>query len=283
LLWYRLLPNETLGPGVLLLVLLYTVPLLVLIAWWMVSKRWKLDAWQKLAVWGALTGFFVAGLIISTKIGGGGDLHNLDMYLMTLMLVVALGLTHLSNSGEKWEWPAWAVGIVVLLILFPVYRFTPMSPTATTGGSLGLADNSQVQRVLSTIRNEVEHASQKGEVLFMDQRQLLTFGYIPAIPFVPEYEKKYMMDQAMANNAIYFQPYYRHLANKRFSLIVTEVLRSKLKSDLGGPFSEENDAFVTWVSNPTLCFYEPIYTSKETNIMLLIPRLNPDGCDTYLK
>jgi hypothetical protein len=279
LLWYRLLPNDTLGPGVLLLVLLYTGPLLVLIAWWILSKRWKLDVWQTLAVWGALIGFFAVGLVISTKIGGGGDLHNLDMYLVTLMLVVALGATHISSVGEKWRWPTWAVSLVVVLILLPIYQYTPMS----AGGSRVLADDATVQDVLSTIRTEVETASQTGEVLFMDQRQLLTFGYIPAIPFVPEYEKKYMMDQAMANNAKYFETYYQDLANNRFTLIVTEVLRSKLKSDLGGPFSEENDAFVTWVSNPTLCFYEPIYTSKETNIMLLIPRLNPDGCDTYLK
>jgi len=281
LLWYRLLPNDTLGPGVFLLVLLYTGPLLVFIAWWMFTKQWKLDIWQKLAVWGALLGFFAVGLVISTKIGGGGDLHNLDMYLVTLMLVVALGLTAISNSPEKIRLPAWAVSLVVLLVLLPIYQYTPMR-AAGSGGS-GLVDDATVQEVLSTLRIEVETASQSGKVLFMDQRQLLTFGYIRPVPFVPEYEKKYMMDQAMANNAEYFQPYYQDLAKKRFALIVTEVLRSKLKSDLGGPFSEENDAFVTWVSNPTLCFYEPIYTSKETNIMLLVPKSNPEGCEEYLK
>ena len=281
LLWYRLLPNDTLGPGVLLLVLLYTGPLLILLGWWMLSKYWKLDVWQALAVWGALAGFFGVGLVISTKIGGGGDLHNLDMYLVTLMLVVALGATYLSKSGEKREWSAWAVSLVVLLALLPVYPYTPLK--AGAGEGMALADEATVQEVLSTIQAEVEIASQTGEVLFMDQRQLLTFGYVPAIPFVPEYEKKYMMDQAMANNAEYFQPYYRDLSNKRFSLIVTEILRRKLKSETGSRFGEENDAFVTWVSNPTLCFYEPVYTSKETGIMLLVPRSNPKDCDRYFE
>ena len=282
LLWYRLLPNPTLGPGVLLLVLLYTSPLLIFIAWWMYTKRWKLDIWQKLAAWGALTGFFTVGLIVSTKIGGGGDLHNLDMYLVTLMLVFALGLTEVSKSTEKIYLPVWAIGLITLLILFPVYKYIPITPSTGESGRLGFADRDTVQKVLSTIQSEVETASQNGEVLFMDQRQLLTFGYVLPIPLVPEYEKKYMMDQAMANNAAYFQPYYQDLANKRFTLIVTEILRMKRKSEMGGRFGEENDAFVNWVSNPTLCFYKPIYTSSETNIMLLVPKSNPKGCEEYL-
>jgi len=34
----------------------------------------------------------------------------------------------------------------------------------------------------------------------MDQRQLLTFGYVPKIPLVDDYEKKYMMDTAMTGD-----------------------------------------------------------------------------------
>ncbi|MFT3892231.1 MAG: hypothetical protein QM730_11410 [Anaerolineales bacterium] len=279
LLWYRLLPNGTLGPGVLLLVLLYTGPLLLILAWWMYSRQWKLDIWQKLAVWGVLVGFFAVGIVISTKIGGGGDLHNLDMYLVTLMLVVALGLTEVSKHTENMHMPVWATSMFMLFMLFSIYLRTPVSAYQSTG-----ANNATTQNVLSTIRTDVETASQKGEVLFMDQRQLLTFGYLPAVPFVPEYEKKYMMDQAMANNAEYFKPYYQDLARQRFSLIVTEILQSDLKTDLSGPFSEENDAFVKWVSNPTQCFYEPIYVSKETNIMLMVPKQDTSRCAAkYLK
>jgi hypothetical protein len=219
--------------------------------------------------------------VISTKIGGGGDLHNLDMYLVTLMIVAVLGFMEVSRNIDGKPLPAWAVGLVVLLILLPVYPYTPLNPSAN--GHVEYANAATTQHVLSRVRKEVEAAAQTGEVLFMDQRQLVTFGYMPAIPFVPEYEKKYMMDQAMAGNATYFKHYYQDLAGKRFTLIVTEVLRSKLKSDMGGPFSEENDAFVTWVSNPTLCFYKPLYTSKETGVMLLVPRTNTTKCEEYLK
>ncbi len=282
LLWYRLLPNNTLGAGVLFLALLYTGPLLILLAWWIFSGKWKLDWIQKTAIVGALSGFLAAGLVISTKIGGGGDLHNLDMYLVILILIVVLGLTAISQSQEQLQWPPWASVLVVILVLFPVFQFTPLSPNATNSSRLGLPPADQVELTLSTIQVEVDRAAQQGEVLFMDQRQLLTFGYVSQIPFVPDYEKKYVMDQALASNATYFQPYYQDLANKRFALIVTEPLKVNLKG-AGGVFSEENDLWVKWVSEPTLCFYEPIFTDKAVGIQLLAPRENPTGCEKFLE
>jgi hypothetical protein len=283
LLWYRLLPNNTLGPGVLFLALMYTLPLLIILAWWMISRRSQFDWIQKLAIWGALTGFFVIGLVISTKIGGGGDLHNLDMFLITLLVVIVLWLMSLDINSAQMRWPTWIVGLGLYLIFWVTYPFTPLSPSSNYNPFLELPKENDVAKVLSTTQNEVAKYAKSGEVLFMDQRQLLVFGYIPAIPFIPEYEKKYMMDQAMANNAAYFQPYYHDLAKRRFALIVTEPLKTRRREDLGGPFSEENDDWVLWVSNPTLCFYEPIYVSTDVNVELLVPKQNPVGCEEYLK
>lgn len=281
LLWYRLLPNDTLGPGILFLALRYMLPLLIMLAWWTFSQHWQLDWIQKLAIWSVLIGFFAIGLVISTKIGGGGDLHNLDMFLITLIVVAVLWLT--THNTSQIKWPVWTVGLFCLLMFWVVYPFTPLHPEAALHPRLNLPDQKKVSEAFSVVRDETAKFAQLGEVLFMDHRQLLTFGYIPAVPFVPEYEKKYMMDQAMGNNASYFEAYYHDLSQKRFALIVTEPLRTTLKEDLGGPFSEENDAWIIWVSNPTLCFYEPIYLSKEVNVELLVPKQNPVGCEQYLK
>jgi len=283
LLWYRLLPNNTLGPGVLFLALRYTLPLLIILAWWMLSRRWLLDWVQRTAIWGVLIGFFAIGLVISTKIGGGGDLHNLDMYLMTLLVVIVLGFMALDLTSVQIQWPSWAVGLILYSIFWVVYPFTPLYPRSDYHPSLELPKDNQVAEALSTTQSEVAKFAKSGEVLFMDQRQLLAFGYILPIPFIPEYEKKYMMDQAMGNNSSYFQPYYHDLAKQRFALIVTEPLKTRRREDLGGPFSEENDAWVLWVSNPTLCFYEPIYLSTDVNVELLVPKQNPVGCEQYLK
>ena len=283
LLWYRLLPNDTLGPGVLFLALRYTLPLWIILGWWILSSRAQWDWVQKLAISGALIGFFAIGLVISTKIGGGGDLHNLDMFLVTLLVVTVLWLTSLDLSSLQIRWPAWAVGLIAFLIFWVVYPFTPLHPGSDHHPRLDLANEKKVSEAFSAVSDDVAKFARSGEVLFMDHRQLLTFNYLPAIPFVPEYEKKYMMDQAMANNAGYFQAYYQDLAKGRFALIVTEPLRTKRREELGGPFSEENDAWVLWVSNPTLCFYEPLYVSTDVNIELLVPKQDPLGCEQYLE
>jgi hypothetical protein len=180
------------------------------------------------------------------------------------------------------RWSSSALILLCLLAVLPVYPFTPFHPSAGSHAWLDLPTREDTDKALKVINDAVENYSQAGEILFMDQRQLLTFGYVKAIPFVPEYEKKYMMDQALASNENYFRPYYQDLANKRFALIVTEPLKVDLKEE-GGVFSEENDLWVKWVSAPTLCFYEQIHTDKTVGIALLVPRANAVGCEKYLK
>ncbi len=283
LLWYRLFPNQTYSLGIIFGTLIVTGPLLILLGWWMASRRWKLDWLQMLAIWVGLSGFLGAGLVVSTKIGGGGDLHNLDMYLITLTFVFALGVYSMWKAGRfnLAAWPFWIQAVLswsLVMIVFPFSPFARPSPPAT----LDLPPAVEVQQTLQTIRAQVAQAGQTGQVLFMDERQLLTFGYIQGIPLIPEYEKKYLMDQSLASNAEYFHRYYVDLSQKRFALIVTEPLKRNVKSQDNGPFSDENDAWVKWVSDPTLCFYRPIFTDAGNRVQLLVPRPSTDGCNQFL-
>lgn len=284
LLWYRLLPNPTYQLGVGPATLLTTGPLLIIIAWWFLSKRWRTDWLQKLAVFGALAGFLVVGLIISAKIGGGGDLHNLDMYLAALILITTLGLMTLLHHDQLQpeKWPLGIQAMLCILLIVPAISFTPFSSYAGSSSTSGLPAPAKISQTLDTIRSEVARAAPNGDVLFMDQRQLIAFGYINSVPFVPDYEKKYMMDQAMGSNSSYFKQYYQDLARRRFTLIVTEPLRVKLQGAENAPFSEENDAWVRWVSRPTLCFYKPIFTDPQNNVQLLVPQASTDACNKYL-
>jgi hypothetical protein len=134
-----------------------------------------------------------------------------------------------------------------------------------------------VYDALDKIKNQVYQAEKKGEVLFIDQRQLLTFGYIEDIPLIPEYEKKYLMDQAMAGNRPYFEKFYEDLRNHRFSLIVSEPLNTNYQDQDEG-FSEENNAWVKWVSEPLLCYYEPMKKYREVKIQLFVPRTETLEC-----
>lgn len=279
LLWYRLLPNPTYPVGVLFGSLLTAGPVVALLIWMIVSKRWKLDWLQLVGVWGALGALFAIGLVVSSKIGGGGDLHNLDMYLVSLVTVA--GISAMQNRlDEIASWGFLPRAMLVVVLFLPVYQFTPFVPGAASHPYLSVPDEKDARVVLSEIQKQVADASGRGEVLFMDQRQLLTFGYIRNVPFVPEYEKKYMMDQAMGSNLPYFELYYRDLANKRFDLIVTEILTTNYQTSAN--FSEENNSWVKWVSKATLCFYEPLAIYKDENIELLVPKESPVGCEIYL-
>jgi hypothetical protein len=207
------------------------------------------------------------GLIVSIKIGGGSNLHNLDMFILTLVFVSIIAISQTQNKIQSINinYMHWLSVVIVILMVLPGW-FTFRSHTSTP------IINSEIEnKALEIIKHEVNMANRNGEVLFIDQRQLLTFGYIKNIPLVPDYEKKYMMDQALVNNIEYFDHFYTDLANKRFSLIISDYQKDNIQLQIEA-FSEENNAYVMWVSRPILKYYEPIVTIKPLGIELLIPK-----------
>ncbi len=304
LLWYRLLPNDTYPEGILGGLLIAILPLSILLIYLLYKKHWQPSLWQKLAMLASLLVFLAIGLVISTKIGGGNNLHNLDMFLITLLFVTAIAWR---NGGSQWfdkssKAPLWLKTTLILLLVLPAYSFVmglspnlALSPNEllqvevltnynklTDAPIKSLPSDEEIQIALDAISTSAEFLDTKGEVLFIDLRQLLTFGYVPKIRLVPEYEKKRLMNEAMSGNTDYFAPYYQDLADHRFSLIITEPLKVALKNEEGS-FAEEGDAWTIWVAEPTLCFYKPIETFKSVYVQLLIPRQEPLDCSAYLK
>jgi hypothetical protein len=80
---------------------------------------------------------------------------------------------------------------------------------------------------------------------------------------------------------VYFQDFYQDLADQRFSLIISEPLRTPAQ-DSSFQFGEENNAWVKWVSIPLLCYYEELDTLKTVKVQLLIPKPNPEDCSAAL-
>ncbi len=270
LLWYRLFPNPTYPEGVLGALLMAAVPLGLLLAWQALSRRWKLDGWQALAYTAGCLAVLGGGLVASVKIGGGNNLHNLDMFLVSLVFLAGLALRGKSEAALG-GWPFLARSLLVVALLLPAWT------TIRTSGVLNLPTAESTRKALEVIRSQAAAAQQTGQVLFIDQRQLLTFGYVRGVDLVPEYEKKYMMDQAMASDAEYFAGFYRDLAAQRFSLIVSDMQFTLLK-DGTYAFGEENNAWVNWVAKPLLCYYTPLRTMQNVDIQLLVPNPNPVGC-----
>ncbi len=275
LIWSRLLPNPTYPEGILLGLLLAIGPVIMLLVLSSLRTRWHLDIWQKMVLWIGLLAFLVVGLIVSVKIGGGSNLHNLDMFLIGLLFTLGLA----SEEG-LFEWlhghtrpPALFLTLLILATLIPASR------EMMSAAPRNLPSVEKVNEALEAIREAISNSQPGGEVLFIDQRQLLTFGQVPRVPLVVEYEKKYLLDQAMADNAAYFAPFFKDMATHRFAVIISEPLWIKYQGE-GYQFGSENDAWVKWVSVPVLCHYQPVETFLDVGIQILIPResmLNEPG------
>ncbi len=277
LLWSRLWPNPTYPQGIVFGLLLAVGPMLLLWVLWYRRKLWSFPRSVALVVSGSLLYFLVVGVIASLKIGGGNNLHNLDMLFIGLLFVAWL-LWQQPGVAEWWQSARWSgLERAVLLAAVVIPMFAPLNTPPRE-----FPPREQWEPVLQRLQQEVRRAqAQGGEILFMDQRQLLTFGFVPAVPLVPEYEKKYMMDKAMAGDAAYFARYYHDLAQGRFALIVSDPFHIYYEG--GKNFSEENNAWMKWVVEPTLCFYRPLVYFKRPSVGLLVPRDEPQlGCLTRL-
>ncbi len=267
LVWERLWPNNTYHPGIVLGFLWAFIPLaLVLIALWR-TRNWRGNWLQLVGVLFPGLAFWGVGMIASTKIGGGSNLHNLDMFWIFMVLVAGWALKNLLQRN-----PAWLPARPAMLAFFCLALTGPTSYAAQYNAALSLPPQQIIDHSLEIIRTETAKALERGPVLYMDQRQLLTFDFVQNVPLMPEYEKKYLMDQAMEGNPKYFERFYQDLAAHRFTLIVSEPLRANYISEgADRNFSDENNAWVKWVSEPVLKYYRPLVTMDEVGVQLLVP------------
>jgi hypothetical protein len=254
---------------------------------WGTARAWKRDSrfgypvhpirW--LGVAGAMGVFFAGGLIVSAKIGGGSNLHNMDGYLALLLVAgvyAVFGKVKLEpGTGDKLPKSAngvrvqtshaWLVGLVILIpVLFALevgrsYDYDFM-PTAN-----------KTRKALESIQEMVAEATASGgEVLFISERQLVTFGLVEA-GLVENYEKIFLMEMAMANHPEYLGQFEEDLRAHRFALIVTVPLQANVQ-DMEDQFGEENNAWVAHVNIPLACYYQQKDRLKEVRVEVLEPR-----------
>jgi hypothetical protein len=281
LLWYRLLPNPTYPLGVLPGAILVCLPMIALLYIRLKTGPGSYH-WLRLAGIGAmLLVLFAGGLVVSTKIGGGSNLHNLDAFLALLMVVLAYVYFEKQapeNDGEKvsgepqhnrWisAWQAMAFGLVLLVSIYP---------NLAVGEPLELPPTVEIEQAVHRIVQAVDPAATNGgEVLFIAERQLLTFGLVSGVKLIPDYERVFLMEMAMAGNPNYLSRFHQELKSHRFAVIISEPLFTRYK----GPqesFGEENDAWVHNVSEPVLCYYEIDRTLRTVSVQILIPREKPE-------
>ncbi len=264
LLWYRLLPNDTYAFGVLPGILLVTLPA----AAYLYHLRAQIAALHPLRLWGLivmLVVLFAGGLVVSVKIGGGGDLHNMDAYLVLLALIVLYfvgGRVALDGGGSNEFQPSPAY--MLLLALVPVgLAFLKVTPPIHYDAVLASQD-------LSSLGRNMQHYARSGPVLFMYERHLLTFRLVPEVPLANDYEVVTLMEMAISGNQPYLEGFYRDIDSHRFAAV---LMRKSNLAVNAGDFVEENNAWNRLVAYPLSCEYEPALTLESSNIQVLVPRM----------
>ncbi len=291
LLWHRLLPNATFPPGILPAIIVVSLPMVLVALGIIWVRRSDHRYWQDfnplrlVGLLGMLAVYFAGGVIVSLKIGGGSNLHNLDAYMVILLVIAGyflfrraipdrLMVAPAADSEPTQAKPArtsklvdW--GLALALLITSIYTLDSRPPAA--GGS---SDPQVISQNLEIIAKAAQDARQKGgEVLFLSNRQFLTFHNID-VPLIPEYERVFLMEVAMAGDPVYLGHLYNDLQSQRFALIVSEPL-SREEKDGRMNFGIENNAWVKNVSRYILCYYEPTQTLKDVQVQLLVPSPTP--------
>jgi hypothetical protein len=271
LLVYRLLPNRTFPLGILGAVGLASLPILLMVWRWITSGARGLSADRWIPVDAMLGVLLVGGVIVSLKIGGGSNLHNLDAYLI-LLLVLGAYVYFGRAAGSDPARPGLHWGEHALLVAIPLFFVLSTGTRALT------LDRQFGSRVVAQIQEQID-ALQTPEptVLFISERQLLTFGDVDRLELVPDYEKVFLMEMAMSGTRSYLDRFHSALRDHRYDLIVSEPLKIQVQGR-SHAFGEENDAWVREVSEPALCFYEPVLTIEEAAVQILVPRTTPTPC-----
>jgi len=290
LLWYRLFPNPTYPLGIFLASWIVIFPMSLLLSTRFAQSRNAVHLWRWLSMVGILVGLYLGGLVVSVKIGGGSNLHNLDAFwtgfgvvfvaLMTQNLTLDAPLSDLASHSwriESFFNEPWLKAALFGVLTFPsLFLLSSIAPFLRP-------DWTVTEKAIRRLQGLIRELPAGQEVLFISERQLLTFGYLRGVSLVPDYERVFLMEMAMANNQAYLQQFYRELRAHRFALIVNEPLYTTAKGSLVR-FGEENDAWVERVSKPLLCYYKPIQQARMllmgVEIQVLEPRAKPaEGCD----
>ena len=277
LLWYRLLPNESYAFGILPAALFVPLPMWIVLYQQFRSRRADWHPVRIFFILAALLALFLGGLIVSLKIGGGADLHNLDAYF-TILLIVFSYLVFARYTPEDPQQTRTAEfiplpwGNAMSVIVIPILFLTQ------TNISFKTYDESRTDKILQTLQEKVDEVNANGgEILFITQRHLISMGMLHDVTLAPEYEREELMEMAMSNNEAFLARFKQDMESQRFDLIVVDPLTFKILARRRA-FSEENNVWVRGIMRPILCNYRLEDSFPEDEIALYVPQEGEKVC-----
>jgi len=274
LLWYRLLPNSSFSPGILPGVALASLPTWVGIYIGLRSRKGDWHPIRSGFLFAALLVVFLGGIVVSLKIGGGANLHNMDAYFILLLIFFSylVFARYRRENGELAQSLPMHWLLAVALIISPAWSYLQF------GIDFKSYDAVRTGQIMAILQARVDDVNaQGGEVLFINQRHLISMDMLRDVNLVYEYEREDLMEMAMSNNTSYLEAFGSDMANQRFTLIIVDPLNYNILSR-NRAFSEENNAWVRRVMRPILCNYreEEVFPSHE--IALYVPQMGERHC-----
>ena len=273
LLWGRLLPCPTFPKGILTGTLWLAAPLLILLVLHLPAIKKNFGALQRLGLMLILGVFLIGGLFVSVKIGGGSNLHNMDAFLLLLMIAVYYVIFSDLYPAEKIDLSK-TFSIVVLagLLLQPCFwALSAWSPRKNYSGESLQHDLEAIQSTVDSVNSN----NPQSKILFISQRQLLTFGSITGTSLVPEHELLELMEMAISDQEEYLEQFYADLSAHDYDLIIISKQYLNFKGDEEA-FPEENNAWVKNIAIPLMKYYTPITWLRYTDTEIYVPRPDND-------
>ena len=269
LLWNRLLPSPTFPKGILTGTLWLNAPLLLLLTFRLSAIKHEVGWIQRTFLMAVLAVFFIGGLFVSVKIGGGSNLHNMDAFMLLLLIsVYYLVFSDFYPSDKINLSNSLVLLLVIALLLQPFFwALTAWSPRTSYSAESLQHDLAEINGAVESINSNHPQSS----ILFINQRQLLTFGYVTETPLVPEYELLELMEMAISDQDAYLKGFYADLAAHSYDLIVVNKQYLVFKGDEDA-FPEENNAWVKNIAIPLMKYYTPITWLRYTDTEIYVPR-----------
>ncbi|MEK6221803.1 MAG: hypothetical protein N2D54_06105 [Chloroflexota bacterium] len=269
LLWDRLFPNPSYTLGVLPGILLAGGPLVLLVGLYIRKKNNGFKPIRLKVIIGTLSVLFVGGLVVSTKIGAGLNLHNMDAFMVCVLITAC----YFYFDRVQYDLPQPAAQIGNRKLLFTIVFF-PALFIFFRGGYAQSLDYNLAEESLQVLQTAVDEYGEEGEILFISQRHLLPLEMIEGVSLVPYYEKIILTEAAIANTESYIVEFRKDLRRMPYSLIVNDP-RVRRTKDADKSKNEENDAYLNNIQNVLLCYYKPHSILEVGGIQLLVRKNQP--------
>jgi hypothetical protein len=175
------------------------------------KEKVQLEKAERFYLTASLVGFFVVGAVVSVKIGGGSNLHNMDMFLLTLFIII--GIFWKNGLAEWFETEIKTTNWASILVLFLlVYQNVQYIKSAMP---ISLPSDAVVENALDSIQSSVDDFKNNGDVLFIDQGNCSLLVKSKMLILSGNMKKSLLMNEALSNDQDYFNSFYQDLRSQK--------------------------------------------------------------------